>query len=162
MTDEAHEPAANLSLRVTVPLLAKLMEDNPELGVELSDNVVRAAVKKIQDKQMLQELEAVLGKKISKFKNEVECEIMTSLGAKELRSYREKRWQMTETLRAKIAEQAESKLRDVVLETLQTDKIEEIVEDTIIRVFNRQVEGRIHDIVDNRIRKNFRSLGQQK
>jgi len=150
MTDEAHEPAANLSLRVTVPLLAKLMEDNPELCVELSDNVVRAAVKKLQDKQMLQELEAALGKKISKFKSEVEIEIMTSLGAEERPTWSGRTWKMTETLRRKIASEAESKL----------SRITEIVESTIVRLFNRQVEDRIYKIVDDRIRKNFQNFGR--
>jgi len=160
MTDEAHEPVANLSLRVTVPLLAKLMEDNPELCVELSDNVVRAAVKKLQDKQMLQELEAALGKKISKFKSEVEIEIMTSLGAEERPTWSGRTWKMTETLRRKIASEAESKLRDVVINTLRTDRITEIVESTIVRLFNRQVEDRIYKIVDDRIRKNFQNFGR--
>ena len=160
MTDEAHEPAANLTLRLTVPLLTKLLQDNPELGVELSDNVVRAAVKKIQDKQMLQRLETVLGKKIDNFKNEVEVKIMASLGAEELRSFREKKWKMTETLRGKIAHQAESKLRGVIMDTLQTDRIEEIVKDTIVRVFNHQIEDRINEIVDRRIRKSFQNLGR--
>ena len=160
MTDQAHEPAANLTLRLTIPLLTKLLQDNPELGVEISDNVVRAAVKKVQDKQMLQDLETALGKKINKFKSEVECEIMTSLGAQELKSWGSHKWEMTEVLRGNIAREAESKLRDVVIETLQTDRIKEIVEDTITRLFNRQVEDQIYKIVDNRIRKNFRSLGQ--
>lgn len=160
MTDELHEPAANLSLRLTVPLLTKLLQDNPELGVELSDNVVRAAVKKIQDKQMLQELETVLGKKVAKFKKEVELQIMTSLGAQEMRTWSSRTWKMTDTLREKIAREAESKLKSVVIDTLQTDRIEEIVETTITRLFNRKVETHINEIVDNRIRKNFQSLGQ--
>jgi hypothetical protein len=162
MTEQAQEPHARLSLKVTVPLMTQLLRDNPESHVHLTKQIMSEAMKKVSIESVVADVEAATKRTLETFKNDVTCEIAKNLGATVKKCYnRADKWEMSDDLRERIRSNAQLMFRNEIREALRTEELKLIIADEAKRSTDYILTQSLDEIIDRRIRKTLYNLGSK-